>query len=263
MRTPLSTAFGIALVFVLMGQGCPMGKQTKKTDVQTTATVVQETNDIVAAPSITAENQTLTNGSVVIASVTALEPSWVVIHTDAAGKPGPVIGQGYVAAGTQNNISIEIDALKATPRLFAMLHVDKGVMGTYEFPGDDVPVTVDNQVVVVPFTTTIEAQATIKTHVEAAVTIPEIKSFSLTAKKWEFSPSSITVNKGDTVKLSIKSIDVTHGFSLPDFNVNATLKPNETTEVTFIADKTGTFSFFCSVFCGAGHTDMNGTLIVK
>lgn len=91
----------------------------------------------------------------------------------------------------------------------------------------------------------------------------QVRSFDMTAKKWSFEPGAITVNKGDKVRLSITSVDVAHGFSLPDFGVNASLKPNETTTVEFTADKTGTFSFFCSVFCGAGHSEMNGTLIVK
>ena len=92
---------------------------------------------------------------------------------------------------------------------------------------------------------------------------PSVKSFSLTAKNWEFVPSTITVNKGDTVKLTITATDVTHGFFLADFNVSATLEPNQPKTVQFVADKTGTFSFRCSVFCGDGHSGMRGTLIVK
>ena len=90
-----------------------------------------------------------------------------------------------------------------------------------------------------------------------------VKSFTLTAKNWEFVPSTITVNKGDTVKLTITATDVTHGFSLSDFNVKATLEPNQPKTVEFVADKAGTFSFRCSVFCGDGHSGMKGTLIVK
>ena len=41
-----------------------------------------------------------------------------------------------------SNVVVEIDAEAATPILHAMLHVDEGEVGTYEFPGPDVPVTV-------------------------------------------------------------------------------------------------------------------------
>jgi cytochrome c oxidase subunit 2 len=92
---------------------------------------------------------------------------------------------------------------------------------------------------------------------------PEVKTFDITAKQWQFVPDTITVNKGDRVVLSIRSVDVTHGISIPDFGVNERLEPGKVTEVEFVADKTGTFSFVCSVFCGAGHSNMRGTLIVE
>lgn len=90
-----------------------------------------------------------------------------------------------------------------------------------------------------------------------------VKEISVTAKQWEFDPNPIIVNKGDKVKLSIKSIDVAHGFSLPDFGINAKLEPGKTEIVEFVADKSGKFTFFCSVVCGSGHQDMKGTLIVN
>ena len=84
----------------------------------------------------------------------------------------------------------------------------------------------------------------------------------MTAKQFEYSPSTITVKKGDRVKLLITSQDVTHGFSLPDFGVSATIEPGKTTTVEFTADKAGTFEFRCNVFCGTGHPNMKGTLVV-
>lgn len=94
--------------------------------------------------------------------------------------------------------------------------------------------------------------------------IPSVKKeFSITAKSWEFVPSTITVNNGDTVKLNITSVDVDHGFFLSAFNVNKKLKPGQTVTAEFVADKTGSFSFFCNVFCGSGHQTMKGTLIVQ
>lgn len=91
----------------------------------------------------------------------------------------------------------------------------------------------------------------------------EVKEFNIIAKKWEFEPGTIEVNRGDKVKLNIKSTDVKHGFSLSDFGINKDLNPGETTTVEFTADKLGTFTFFCSVYCGSGHQDMKGTLIVN
>jgi len=70
------------------------------------------------------------------------------------------------------------------------------------------------------------------------------------------------VNKGDRVKLMIQSADIAHGIKIDAFNVNNRLEPGQTTIVEFVADKAGTFSFYCNVFCGDGHSGMKGTLIV-
>ena len=91
----------------------------------------------------------------------------------------------------------------------------------------------------------------------------ETKQFTMTAKQWEFQPSSITVNKGDLVKLSITSVDVAHGFRLPIFGVSTVLRPGQTTNVEFVADKVGRYTFFCNVSCGLGHSNMRGILIVQ
>lgn len=101
------------------------------------------------------------------------------------------------------------------------------------------------------------------TTADPVVATGDVQEFTMTAKQWEFIPSEITVNQGDTVKLHITSEDVTHGFALSDFGVNENLTAGNTVDVEFVADKTGTFTYFCSVKCGSGHGDMKGQLIVK
>lgn len=93
----------------------------------------------------------------------------------------------------------------------------------------------------------------------------EVKEFDMIAKQWEFSPNTITVNKGDTVILHIESIDVAHGFGFPSGfgGIDAMLEPGEIVDVEFIADERGTFMFACSISCGSGHIRMTGQLIVK
>lgn len=90
-----------------------------------------------------------------------------------------------------------------------------------------------------------------------------IREFSITAKQFEFIPSTIAVNKGDKVKLSINSADVTHGFSISEYGINENINPGKTTIVEFTADKAGEFTFFCSIYCGTGHKSMKGKLIVQ
>lgn len=94
--------------------------------------------------------------------------------------------------------------------------------------------------------------------------VQEVKEFDLVAKKWEFVPSTITVNQGDKVILHVTSADVEHGIGLSEFGISTkNIVPGKTTDIEFIADKKGEFSFKCNVFCGSGHSDMKGMLIVK
>ena len=91
----------------------------------------------------------------------------------------------------------------------------------------------------------------------------EVREINITAKQWSFEPETIRVKKGEMVRLNIKSLDVTHGFALPALGISEVLEPGKTTTVEFQATREGTYSFFCNVFCGAGHSSMRGTLIVE
>jgi hypothetical protein len=62
-----------------------------------------------------------------------------------------VIGYAEARDGLTRNLVVKVDAAKATPILYAMLHIDAGKVGTYEFPGADVPVMVDGKMVSPPF----------------------------------------------------------------------------------------------------------------
>jgi cytochrome c oxidase subunit 2 len=89
------------------------------------------------------------------------------------------------------------------------------------------------------------------------------KEFTMTAKQFSFDPAVITVQRGDHVKLTITSVDVTHGISIPAFHVNAKLEPGKSTTVEFDATEVGMFQFRCSVVCGSGHSEMLGAVEVK
>ena len=90
-----------------------------------------------------------------------------------------------------------------------------------------------------------------------------VKEVTLTASQWKFEPSVVRVNLGETIKLKVRSIDVEHGVGIREFNVNVKVPAGEEKEVTFVADQKGEFSMFCNVYCGAGHKDMKGVLVVE
>ena len=90
----------------------------------------------------------------------------------------------------------------------------------------------------------------------------DVKVVKLTAKKFDFTPGEITVKKGAPVALELTSSDRVHGFSLPEFKLTARIEPGKVSRVVFTPDKTGEFTFSCNIFCGSGHEDMAGKLIV-
>ena len=91
----------------------------------------------------------------------------------------------------------------------------------------------------------------------------DFKEFKITAKQFQFEPSEIEVNKGDKVRLIVTSVDVPHGISIREYVINERLDVGKPVTIEFTADKQGTFTAFCSVFCGSGHSNMKGKLVVK
>jgi len=91
----------------------------------------------------------------------------------------------------------------------------------------------------------------------------DIKEFKITAKQFAFEPEIIEVSKGDRIRLIVTSVDVPHGISIPEYGINERLNPGEPVAIEFIADKEGDFTAFCSTFCGSGHSNMKGKIIVK
>ena len=83
------------------------------------------------------------------------------------------------------------------------------------------------------------------------------------AKRFSFTPSEITVQKGETVKLTLISDDVTHKLVIPDFQVRQEVSKGHPAEVTFVANKAGDFHGMCGHFCGSGHGSMTFTVHVK
>jgi|GEM_PF-1900376 len=90
-----------------------------------------------------------------------------------------------------------------------------------------------------------------------------VKEFTIEAVMWDFSPKTITVNKGDTVRITLVNKDVSHGIGIREFNFSLKADAGQTATGEFVADKEGSYKFFCNIFCGEGHREMAGTLVVK
>jgi len=83
--------------------------------------------------------------------------------------------------------------------------------------------------------------------------------------KWDYKEggSEIRVKQGENVTIKLTSIDVYHTFNLSAYGIYEDVYPGKITTINFIADKAGEFEFNCGVFCGVGHAEMVGKLIVE
>lgn len=82
------------------------------------------------------------------------------------------------------------------------------------------------------------------------------------ARQFAYSPSEIYVNPGDTVTIQLISTDVVHGLYVDGYNVSTQADPGQTSTLTFVANKPGSYRFRCNVTCGAMHPFMIGKLNV-
>lgn len=85
----------------------------------------------------------------------------------------------------------------------------------------------------------------------------------IVAKKFDYTPNEIKLKKGVPVVLEFTTLDVFMGFKVPDLDVRADIIPGKVSRVRLVPDKVGIFPFVCDVFCGSGHEEMGGTIIVS
>lgn len=88
------------------------------------------------------------------------------------------------------------------------------------------------------------------------------RNFRIEASQYAYNPGEIAVNPGDTVTIQLVSTDVVHGLYIDGYDLSLEADPGQTTTLTFVADKPGSFRFRCNVTCGAMHPFMIGKLNV-
>lgn len=108
---------------------------------------------------------------------------------------------------------------------------------------------------------------------------PQERVITITARKYGYDPAVLKVNRGDRLRIRLVAKDVTHGFYLEGYDVDAKARPEDPTfwlrrpskgeeyqeveEISVVANRAGKFHYRCSVTCGYMHPFMQGELMVS
>lgn len=209
---------------------------------------------------LSADDQSGDGTEVVVASVTLPADGYVVIHADADGSPGPVIGHSeLLSVGTSTDVAIDLDEpLTATATVWPMAHIDTNGNGVYDFAPpevtDDGPATFEGgEVAVVPIEVSVDGD-------EDGDAAASGDGASVSISDFAFQPDAIEVGAGATVTWTNEDgVPHTVTAGTPDAGGDAfdeRVDAGGTAEVGF--DETGTFDYFCAI-----HPTMTGQVVVS
>jgi cytochrome c oxidase subunit II len=88
------------------------------------------------------------------------------------------------------------------------------------------------------------------------------KVIQISAKKFEFTPSEITLKKGEPVILRLSSTDRVHGFLSKPLKIDTDIPNDGSKDVAVTPDTAGNFTVICDHYCGTGHGNMKMTVKV-
>ena len=89
------------------------------------------------------------------------------------------------------------------------------------------------------------------------------REISVVAKRFSFEPSRVEVTEGERIRLVVTSADGVHGVEIKKFKVNKKVpRGGEQVTIDFVASAPGQYPILCSEYCGNGHEEMKGMLVV-
>lgn len=83
------------------------------------------------------------------------------------------------------------------------------------------------------------------------------------ARMWSFEPAQIELPVGSTADIYLTSNDVVHGFNIARKGVNMMAVFGAVNKTTVKFEKPGVYKIVCHEYCGAGHQNMEGEIIVN
>jgi cytochrome c oxidase subunit 2 len=92
---------------------------------------------------------------------------------------------------------------------------------------------------------------------------PGPRTIDVVARRYQFEPAEIEVGEGETVRLLVRSADGPHGFEIRPLKIKKELpRGADPAAIEFTAPKAGRYPILCSEYCGEGHDQMKGALVV-
>lgn len=83
------------------------------------------------------------------------------------------------------------------------------------------------------------------------------------SRKFAFEPARVEVTEGERIRLVVTSADGVHGLEIKKFRVNKRIpRGGDKVTIDFVASAPGEYPILCSEYCGEGHEEMRGTLVV-
>ncbi|MFB9330319.1 cupredoxin domain-containing protein [Paenibacillus aurantiacus] len=79
------------------------------------------------------------------------------------------------------------------------------------------------------------------------------------ASNWEFDQAEYKIKKGEATKISVEAKSGIHGIEIQDLGVKIQTGDSEVVTIK----EPGTYTFFCNIQCGAGHSKMKSTIVVE
>jgi cytochrome c oxidase subunit 2 len=92
---------------------------------------------------------------------------------------------------------------------------------------------------------------------------PNRREFTIVGKDFQYSPTRIEVMQDDLVKLTVRSQDIAHSFTIDEYRISKRVPAGGSTTFEFQADRPGTFPFYCGLTNEPGHKMMHGQLVVR
>jgi cytochrome c oxidase subunit II len=102
------------------------------------------------------------------------------------------------------------------------------------------------------------------TNSQPAAQATEPRVVDVLARRFAFEPAQIDAVAGERLRLMVRSADGVHGVEIKKFKVKKEIpRGGEVVSIEFTASAAGTFPILCSEYCGDGHDDMAGALVVR